>query len=618
MERRPLLLRRGVEGAGRAILERDLVCGVERVRGRGLVCVVGSAGGGHDTLELEEDREIQKKKRRCRSRRAEGEKRAESRTEIERIYISQHLSLSRPLQPNPPPPESQPWADERSKSSQLPSVLSLSPPRSHTHILFFSPAREEQIRHFPKGLSLSSTRCSHLTLAFQRKNGLFKKAYELGVLCSVDVAVIVFDNKQGGPRLYQYGSDDVITIVERAMRVRPTPLPLSPADLVQFEGDRDTKRPCDFNARSLEDNDEEDDEDESHTPTRTSKKRTESGSIKPTSSSQSRPQQISVSVSPPNKRARIDSIEIPSHATPSTSSAPPLPSAPLHPSLQSLLSQPLHSHIPPSGQQLSLTQIYNMVQQQSESPAALLNLLRSGGLQSSRFTSQQPSQNPSEGFLASLAELASANPTINDIGNGLSGYGLGGGAGAFDWPTGLGSSSNPQEQQPSTSPFPYPLTHSTPAYSAHYTARGADDGPSWLDFLTAPQSNPVNGIPPLPLHNPQNPHPHPHHPASFLNHRNFSTGPGHLPSLSPSLGGLSQLNLSRFSGSEDPRSARRQILLDNTYSPWASDASSQSGRSDSSMSVFRPSQAAFSDHDRRLEVGEVPPGSVTYVRSPLP
>ena len=33
----------------------------------------------------------------------------------------------------------------------------------------------------------------------QRKNGLFKKAYELGVLCSVDVAVIIFGESPRAP-----------------------------------------------------------------------------------------------------------------------------------------------------------------------------------------------------------------------------------------------------------------------------------------------------------------------------------------------------------------------------------------------------------------------------------
>jgi hypothetical protein len=32
---------------------------------------------------------------------------------------------------------------------------------------------------------------SYLKSFLKRKNGLFKKAYELGVLCSVDVAVII-------------------------------------------------------------------------------------------------------------------------------------------------------------------------------------------------------------------------------------------------------------------------------------------------------------------------------------------------------------------------------------------------------------------------------------------
>ena len=256
------------------------------------------------------------------------------------------------------------------------------------------------------------------------------------------------------------------------MRVCHVPLFLHRVRLsFQFEGDRDTKRPSDFNARTLEDHEEEDEEDEDHAPARTSKKRTESGSIKPAPSSQPhRPQQVSVP-SHPNKRPRVDSIEIPSDATPASSSSnQPLPQALLHPSLQPLLAQTLQAHIPSYNSQNSLSHLYHMVQQQQqplppESTAALLNLLRSAGVQSGRFSSQTQNQNPplSEGFLASLAELASANPGIADgLGNGLSGYGPGAGGGAFDWPTGLGSSSNALEPQPSTSPFPlsHPLTHS--------------------------------------------------------------------------------------------------------------------------------------------------------------
>jgi len=51
----------------------------------------------------------------------------------------------------------------------------------------------------------------------KRKGGLFKKAHELSVLCSVDVAVIIFGNNK---KLYEYSSNDMRDLITRYTYVR--------------------------------------------------------------------------------------------------------------------------------------------------------------------------------------------------------------------------------------------------------------------------------------------------------------------------------------------------------------------------------------------------------------
>lgn len=56
----------------------------------------------------------------------------------------------------------------------------------------------------------------------KRKGGLFKKAHELSVLCSVDVAVFIFGQNK---KLYEYSSGDMRELITRYTYVRAQRFP---------------------------------------------------------------------------------------------------------------------------------------------------------------------------------------------------------------------------------------------------------------------------------------------------------------------------------------------------------------------------------------------------------
>lgn len=66
----------------------------------------------------------------------------------------------------------------------------------------------------------------------KRKGGLFKKAHELSVLCSVDVAVFIFGNNK---KLYEYSSADMQHLITKYQYVSSTKGPLDrPHGFIHF------------------------------------------------------------------------------------------------------------------------------------------------------------------------------------------------------------------------------------------------------------------------------------------------------------------------------------------------------------------------------------------------
>ncbi|KAH8833370.1 hypothetical protein DL96DRAFT_722935 [Flagelloscypha sp. PMI_526] len=86
----------------------------------------------------------------------------------------------------------------------------------------------------------------------KRKTGLFKKAYELSVLCSINIAIVIFEDRpNSNPKCYEFSSSNVKDVVDRYVR---------------WDGETDTKGADDFASAAYTGPQDDDDEDDNEDP----------------------------------------------------------------------------------------------------------------------------------------------------------------------------------------------------------------------------------------------------------------------------------------------------------------------------------------------------------------
>lgn len=167
----------------------------------------------------------------------------------------------------------------------------------------------------------------------KRKNGLFKKAYELGVLCSVDVAIIIFNPAGTSNKLFEFTSTDLDSLIRRR---------------AEFGGERDLKAPIDFTGEGGRPGlgkgngiggDSDEDEDNSDVPVTGSKSAAQSNKRR-VSGTKSRPARNATLSSLHEEKPDIDELEHDTALSHSTAQRSPKPH------LQVSISEDEHDHNP--------------------------------------------------------------------------------------------------------------------------------------------------------------------------------------------------------------------------------------------------------------------------------